>query len=1056
MAARSTCATCGTESTAEARFCHQCGSPVGRTDSRAEYKQVTVLFADVVQSMNLAAAVGAERLREIMTQLVDCAAAVVHRHGGRLDKFTGDGIMALFGAPVALEDHAVRACRAALEIQAVISDLTQEVAARDNTALALRIGLNSGQVITGEIGSAAIGYTAIGEQVGMAQRMESVAPPGGVMLSASTARLVEGAAALAAPELLHIKGTNQPVHAQRLLDMAEREHAAVAEVSNLVGRRWELGIAENLLTEAIDGHGAVLTVVGSPGLGKSRLVREITAAAASHGVQVFSAYCESHTSDIAFHVVSRMLRAATGVRGMDSDEARAHVRTGNPDADPEDLLLFDDLLGIADPAAALPKIDPEARRRRLTALVNAASVSRKSPALFIIEDAHWIDGVSESMLADFVTVIPQTPALVLITYRPEYVGALSRVRGGRTIELEPLSGKDSTTLVTELVGTDESVSGIAALVADRAAGNPFFAQEMVRDLAERGVLRGSRGTYTSSTPSAQVSVPATLQAAIAARIDRLTPDAKRTLCAAAVIGSRFSTALLRTLGVEPAPDDLVASGFIHPITSNANHDYGFHHPLIRTVAYETQLKTDRADLHRRVAAAIESQGSYDKDAAMIAEHLEAAGDLTTAYGWHMRSASWATNRDINAARASWERSQEIADRLPPRTVDGLTMRIAPRTMLCGTAFRASTHITDAQFDELRDLCGAAGDKPSLCIGMIGLVVDRAFQAQLHEASQLASEAMAIVESVNDATLTAGLSFAAIYAKMETADWSNVLRWSQRVIDAADGDPSKGNFIIGSPLAAALTSRAVANYCLGRPGWPADLQHALTMARSVDPMSYARAITYVYTLGIPCGVLDPDDAAMREIDDALRDAERSGDNHALAIARMTSGLARVHRPTEAERDRGLQILEEFLRQGHNRGEVPIAEVYAAREMARRGNRSEAIALMHSALDRLTEQGQLPGWGVPATGVMVQTLLEQPDEASLAEAHAALGRMAAAAKPGDSMVCDIWTARIRAQIALATRDSHYAQLRYDYAVLASTHGFEGHTSWAAAMPEALTDN
>ncbi len=205
MTAIAACRTCGMEPLENARFCHGCGSPVDHVDTRAEYKQVTVLFADVIHSMDIASAVGAERLREIMAQLVDRAAAVVKRYGGTVDKFTGDGIMAVFGAPVALEDHALRACRAALDIHRGISDLADEVSRRDGVDLQLRIGLNSGQVIAGEIGTTATGYTAIGEQVGMAQRMESVAPPSGVMLSASTARLVEGVASLGDPELVPSK-----------------------------------------------------------------------------------------------------------------------------------------------------------------------------------------------------------------------------------------------------------------------------------------------------------------------------------------------------------------------------------------------------------------------------------------------------------------------------------------------------------------------------------------------------------------------------------------------------------------------------------------------------------------------------------------------------------------------------------------------------------------------------------------------------------------------------------------------------------------------------------
>ena len=370
----------------DSRFCNKCGTPITPAATSAEYKQVTVLFADVVHSMDIAAAVGSERLREMMTELVDRCAAVVQRYGGTVDKFTGDGIMAVFGAPVALEDHAIRACLAALGVQEEAQRLAVDVRERDGVDLCVRVGLNSGEVIAGEIGSGALGYTAVGEQVGMAQRMESVAPPGGVMLSASTARLVEGATTLSEPELVQIKGADEPVAAQRLLGVPEGRHAVGRAESNLVGRRWEMAAVEGLLERVIDGHGAVVTVVGSPGIGKSRLVREVAAIAAGREVEVFSAYCESHASDIAFHVVARLLRAAFGVRGLDDSAARGRMRSRVPEADPEDVLLFDDLLGIADPEVALPTIDPDARRRRLTALVNAASLARQVPAVYVIEE----------------------------------------------------------------------------------------------------------------------------------------------------------------------------------------------------------------------------------------------------------------------------------------------------------------------------------------------------------------------------------------------------------------------------------------------------------------------------------------------------------------------------------------------------------------------------------------------------------------------------------------------------------------------------------------------
>ena len=287
--------------------------------------------------MDIAAAVGAERLREIMAELLDRSTAVVKRYGGTLSQFTGDGIMAVFGAPITLEDHAVRACLAALGIQEEAKRLAAEVQDRDGIDLRLRVGLNSGQVIAGEIGSGSFGYTAIGEQVGMAQRMESVAPPGGVMLSASTARLVDGAAALGEAELVRIKGADEPVRAHRLLGMGERHRAVGRAESNLVGRRWEMSAVEGLLDRAVDGHGAVVGVVGPPGIGKSRLVREVAAMAADRGVEVFTAFCESHASQVPFHAVARLLRAATGVEGLDGQAARDRVRDRVPDADPEDL-----------------------------------------------------------------------------------------------------------------------------------------------------------------------------------------------------------------------------------------------------------------------------------------------------------------------------------------------------------------------------------------------------------------------------------------------------------------------------------------------------------------------------------------------------------------------------------------------------------------------------------------------------------------------------------------------------------------------------------------------
>ncbi|WP_414687302.1 ATP-binding protein [Mycobacterium sp.] len=1015
----------------------------------AEFKQVTVLFADVVKSMDIAAALGVERYREVMTELVNGSAAVVQRYGGMVDKFTGDGIMAVFGAPAALEDHALRACLVALGIQEEVKRLAAEVERRDSVDLQLRIGLNSGQVIAGEIGSGSLGYTSVGVQVGMAQRMESVAPPGGVMLSESSARLVERAAVLGEPEMVQIKGADNPVPARRLLGVASQQGEIGRFDTTLVGRQWEMTTITGMLDRAGAGQGCVVCVAGAAGIGKSRLVHETAAIARGRGVEVLSTFCESHAGDISFHVVARLLRAIGGISDLDGEAARARLRAQVPDGvDPQDLVLLDDLLGIRDPHTELPPIDPAARGRRLTALINAVSLARTDPVLYILEDAHWIDAVSESMLAGFLKVIPHTPAMALITYRPHYHGALAQVPGAQTVALTPLGDADTSALVGELLGPDPSVGAVAALITERTAGNPFFAQEMVHELAERGVLEGQRGGYRCRADVAEFSVPVTVQAVIAARIDRLEPGAKQTLSAAAVIGSQFGPDLLISLGVDPALEALVDAELIDQVRFTPRAEYAFRHPLIRAVAYESQLKSDRAKLHRRLAAAIEAgdPGSVEENAAMIAENLEAAGDVQLAYRWHMRAGAWSTHRDVAAARLSWERASEIADALAPDDPARTEMRIAPRTLLCGTAYRV--HATDSltQFEELRELSTLASDKASLAMGMAGQVMDHWVHARVPDASALASELMALVEAIADPTMTVGLSCMPTLVKLETGEHTDVLRWSQTVIELADGDPTKGNFIMGSPLAFAHATRALGGASMGRPLaeiLPA-LPVAAAMSRETDPTTHAMVIAFTYATGICVGALLADDAALELIEEALQIAERSADDFALGHARYALGLALLHRDSPADRERGLAVLtqlRDMCLHGHwTLSEVPFIDAYIAWEHGRRGDLDGAIPTMRAAVADLFEAGQF-AWCITPTRVFVETLLARGGEADLREADAAIDRLAAA--PVDLPDLKIWVLRLRVLLAGARGDeAAYRKLSRQHRAMATKLGRLGH--------------
>ena len=1049
------CGSCDAELPLNSKFCNECGAPVTQVTQSAEYKQVTVLFADVVRSMDIAAAVDMERLREIVTELVERSAAVVRRYGGSVE-FTGDGVMAVFGAPVALEDHAIRACLAAVGDQEGAKRLAEEVQDRDSVDLRVRVGLNSGQVIAGQIGSGSLGYRAIGEQVGMAQRMESVAPPGGVMLSESTALLVAHTVMLGEPEWVCIKGADEPVPARRLLAITPRHGLVGRAQASLVGRRWEMAALDALVDRTIGGRGGVVTVVGSPGIGKSRAAREAAAAAAGRGVEVFWAFCESHAREVPFHAVTRLLRAGYGVADLDDLAARARVREQLPDADARDLLLLDDLLGIADPDVALPQIDPDARRRRLTALVNATTLARAEPALFIIEDAHWIDAVSESMLADFLSVIPRTPSMVLITSRPEYQGALTRVPGAQAIALGPLADSDTAALLGELLGPDLSVAPVTVLIAERAAGNPFFAEEMVRELAQRGVLSGERGGYLCRADVAELSVPATVQAAIEARIDRLAAPAKRTLTAASVIGARFDAELLAALGIDAVLDELLDAELIDQVRFTPSAEYAFHHPLIRAVAYESQLKSDRAEWHRRLAAAIQESepGSVEDNAALIAQHLEAAGELHAAYGWHMRAATWATNRDIAAARLSWERARKIADALPDDDPDQVSMRIAPRTMLCATDFQARAILESrGRFAELRELCSAAGDKVSLAIGMSGLVTELLYTGRSREGSRLASEQMALLESIGDPTLTMGLAFIACSTWGDAGEFGELLRWSQTVIDLAAGDPAKGaGFGWGSPLAAALTFRGVARWWLGRPGWRQDLHDAVAMARRSDPATFAVVVAWTYGLAMHFGVLRADDAAVRAIEEAVRTAA-SSNWVALLVAEYALGVALLSRDAAADRHRGLELMVHARDTWRESAPflVPLAELWVARERAGGGDRDAAIAVMRQAVDELHQAGR-PFYGVWGTGVLVETLVERGAEGDLAEAQQAIDRLANLSADERWAVRDITLLRLRALLARARGDdAAYRDVVGRYRTMAESLGFEGHIDWAQAMIE-----
>ncbi len=1025
------CGSCGTDLRAKARFCDVCGSPVSRQSAPGEHKHVTVLFADVVGSMKLAAALDPERLQELMNELFNRASAVVQRYQGTVDKFTGDGLMALFGAPAALEDHALRGCISALEIQAVTKDLAAEVLRQDGVALQLRIGLNSGDVIVGEIGSGPGRYTAVGHPVGMAQRMEAAAPPCGVLCSLSTARLVEGAARLGPAQDVAIKDADAPVAARVLIAVESNRTMLGRNEGVMLGRDAELSGLRNVFDA---NRGCLIGIVGDPGLGKSRLATEFTEIAASRDADVVTARCEAHTTTIAFHALSSFLGAMFGVAGLSDAEAREYTIAqymGRLTPDSADARILFEAMGIDDSDAPPLQISVGGRRRRLVEVMAQAVLARPNRTVFVLEDAQWIDAPSDDVLADFAATLSVTTSLFVATYRPEFHGALHR-NSGQTITLHPLTDSASVNLVGQLLGNDRSLAGLSERIAVAAVGNPFFAEEIVRDLAGRDLLSGSRGHYRLTADIDEIAVPATVQAVLAARIDRLPAEAKALLNAAAVIGSEFD---VDTLGVlRPKMEttqlaELVSAELIDQIEFVPRQRYWFRHPLVRTVSYGSQLNSTRVQAHRRLAAAIETRdpAAADENAALIASHLEAAGDLATAFRWHMRAADWLRSRDLAAARAQWEGAQRIADRLPDDNDAVAAMRIGPRTMLISTAFFVGDDVdTDEQYREFRDLTMQSGDLTSYAVATAGRIMSFTHNDnRVPDAATLAAELEKVVDGVDCDTATRSIILISVaLAKFANCEFDAALN----VVDAILALPQD------EPTVEIATAHAVRGFmltCLGHPDegrW--HVREANEHARGLPPVGNAAVMCYVAILAA-VGMYQPD-GLVDDMRRALGRAESFGDVFGTIAGQCAYGVVLL-RSQKALRNEAIDVLE-HARAGIRRHKVAafaLATIGSdlAVDAARKGRRDEAIDELRDLLSMFMDGGSALFVGFPGEA-LVELLIERAGPGDIDEAHQIIDQWAGRRRSRISAL-DLWWLKSRALLASARGDSEdYAELARDY--------------------------
>jgi len=802
-----------------------------RIEPDGERKQVTVLFADVKGSMDLAEEQDPEQWREIMQGFFSILADEVRRFEGTVDKFTGDGIMAVFGAPVAHEDHARRACLAALRMLDDIAEYAAELRRRHGLNFSARIGINSGEVVAGAIGAGADGgYTAVGHTVGLAQRMEALAEPGKAYLTEASAELARGYLELEDLGEFEIKGASRPVRVFELAGVgAARSRLDLSRergFSRFVGRAEEMAVLDAALESARSGEGTAVGIVAEPGTGKSRLCHEFAERARTAGVEVFEAQAQAHGSEIPFMPVLQMLRAYFGIADEDAERIVREKIAGralllDPELADELPLLFE-FLGVPDPDRPLPKLSAEAHQRALQDVVCrlAHAPGRREPTVVMIEDLHWIDPGSEALLGGLLEDLSGSSLLAVVNFRPEYEPAWKPPPGYRSIDLQPLGPDDTRALLRDLAGDDASLHDLAPALHERSGGNPFFIEEIVRSLVEAGSLEGSRGAYRLARPIDESGVPASVQTVLAARIDRLGPEAKRLIGVASVAGKEISERALVMIagldspgGAEVPLRELIEAGFLYELELYPERVLAFRHPLTREVAYGSQLAEQRRAGHAATARALVELNPerHEELAALIASHMEQGGEPLEAARWAAHAAYWAGHSRPREAIGLWRTVTRLADELGDGE-EPESMAVASRLQQLDFAWRLGMPREEQRRleREAEEIAERIGDTRSLallqmlCAGRPGL------EQRTAEWIEGVERGVRLADESGDRHLRVALRAAGSYAYLCAGRLDRFEAALDEVEELAGGERSLGaGIVIGSPLAWASMGRGLA-------------------------------------------------------------------------------------------------------------------------------------------------------------------------------------------------------------------------------------------------------
>ena len=944
------CRACGQTNAPGSRFCSACGQPLGshepaphpaRFDSPGAYtpphlaqriiatrhalegerKLVTVLFADTKGSMELLADRDPEDARRLLDAVLERMIDAVHRYEGTVNQVLGDGIMALFGAPIAHENHAVRACYAALRMQEDIGRYGDEMQRTLGVPVQIRVGLNSGEVVVGAIGSdLRMEYSAVGQTTHLAARMEQMAKPASVLLSAETLRLAEGYVQARALGPVPVRGLAEPVEAFELVGTTTArtrlQVAAVRGLTRLVGRQAELGLLRQALDHAREGRGQVVALVGEAGVGKSRLTWEITRSHRSRDYLVLEGSAASHGKTTTWLPVIDLLR--TYFRIDEGDDARtirekligrllALDETLRPT-----LAVFEALLEIPVEDAEWGKLDLAARQQRTVEAVMGLLLreSQVQPLLLVLEDLHWIDGATQVLLDSLVESLPAARVLLLVNYRPEYQHAWAGKTYYSQLRLDPLAPETAEGMLDALIGQGAELVPLKRLLIDRTQGNPFFLEEMVRSLAETGALTGAPGDYRLSTPLPAIQIPATVQAVLAARIDRLPAEDKRLLQLASVVGKNVPLAHLRAIADASDQDlqrglsRLQAAEFLYETRLFPESEYTFRHVLTLDVAYGSLLQERRRDLHARMVDAIERlyPDRLAEQARRLAHHAFRGEVWAKALGYLKETETAASRSSLDAAligseagalwwNGEYARAIEVGrrDLAVAAAFKNVNLNIVTNLRL-GQVHHALANYPQAADLFRRTIESLQGDLQRQHLGMAGLpsVFARAWLAwclaelgDFQEGIVQGEEGVAIAESADDAhsRVLAAWGLGTLHVVRGDVDRAiTVLERGLVVTRMADR-------AILFPFVASPLGRA---YSLaGRPndGIPM-LEQALQQAESMNLVAH-HPLRLVW-LGEALALVGHLERAGEQVAQALALAERLGERGSRAYARRLTG------------------------------------------------------------------------------------------------------------------------------------------------------------------------